>query len=143
AGTRGCGAPGTRCRPFDAAREGFVPGQGAACLVLESARSAAWRGVPPLARIVGYAQRLDGNALADPRVAGEAAAMRDALRRARVAPAEVGYVNAHGTGSRLGDEVEVAALRAALGADFARPWVNSTKGWIGHCLCSAGVVEAV
>jgi malonyl-ACP decarboxylase len=141
AGTRGAAAAHERCRPFDADREGFVAGQGAACLVLESADSARDRGVPGWGRVVGAALRLDGNALADPSVAGEALAMAAAIRHAGLEPAQIGYVNAHGTGSTLGDEVELAALHQVFGT--LRPWVNSTKGLVGHCLCAAGVVEAV
>ena len=133
--------PGRRCRPFDQDHEGFVPGQGAACLVLESPDSAARRGVGVAAWLAGHAVRLDGNSLADPSAAGESWVMAEAVRRAGLTPDRVGYVNAHGTGSPLGDETEVKALREVFGA--ARPWVNSTKGLVGHCLCAAGVVEAV
>jgi malonyl-ACP decarboxylase len=69
--------------------------------------------------------------------------MAEALRRAGLAPGQVDYVNTHGTASRLGDETEVAALRAVFGDGDGGPWVNSTKGLVGHCLCAAGVVEAV
>ena len=131
------------CRPFDEARAGFVPGQGAACLVLESARSARRRGARILAVLRGYALKLDGNSLADPREEGEARVMADAIRRAGLQPRHIDYVNAHGTASRLGDETEVRALRRAFGAAFAGPWINSTKGLTGHCLGAAGVVEAV
>ncbi|GIJ54804.1 beta-ketoacyl synthase N-terminal-like domain-containing protein [Virgisporangium aurantiacum] len=131
----------TTCRPFDVDREGFVPGQAAACLVLESPESAAERGVPALGHIAGYAQRLDATRLAEPSVAAEATVMAAALRHARLAPDRVGYVNTHGTGSRIGDETEARAIREVFGA--ATPWLNSTKGLVGHCLCAAGVVEAV
>jgi malonyl-ACP decarboxylase len=141
AGSGGRDEPGRRCRPFDRAREGFVPGQGTACLVLESADSAARRRAPAVARIAGHASRLDGNSLADPSAAGEAWAMAEAIRRAGLSPDRIGYVNAHGTGSPLGDDTEVRALREVFGRH--RPRVNSTKGLLGHCLCAAGVVEAV
>jgi len=143
AGTGGTDAPGERCRPFDADREGFVPGQGAACVVLESAGSAARRAAPVWARVAGYALRLDANSLADPSAAGETAAMAGAVRSAGLTPERVGYVNAHGTGSAAGDAVEVEALRAVFGGAVTGVWVNSTKGLIGHTLCAAGVVEAV
>jgi len=135
--------PASRCRPFDAGHCGFVPGEGAACLVLESARSAGGRGATPWATVAGYAQRLDGNSQADPDAAGEAAVMTEALRRAGIPAGQVDYVSTHGTGSRLGDETELAALRTVFGDDFGRPWLNATKGLTGHCLCAAGVVEAV
>lgn len=133
--------PAAACRPFDADRRGFVPGEAAAALVLESAESAARRGADVRATVVGCALGLDGNRLANPDAAGEARVMSRALRAAGLNPEDVDYVNAHGTASRLGDETEVAALHAVFGA--ARPWVNSTKGLTGHCLGSAGVVEAV
>jgi malonyl-ACP decarboxylase len=143
AGARGGAFPLARCRPFDGDREGFVPGQGAACLVLESGHSAARRSAPVWARLAGHALCLDANSLADPRVAGEAWVMAQAIRRAGLTPDRIDYVNAHGTGSTLGDQVEVAALREVFGAEVGRPWINSTKGLVGHCLCAAGVVEAV
>ncbi len=143
AGTRPGDAPARRCRPFDAEREGFVPGQGAACLVLESAASAARRRVPAWGRVAGYALGLDGNSLADPSAAGESRVMAQAIARAGLVPEQIGYVNAHGTGSVLGDETEVSALRTVFGPGIGRPWLNSTKGLVGHCLCAAGVVEAV
>jgi len=135
--------PASRGRPFDADHCGFVPGEGAACLVLESARSARDRGADPWATVAGHALRLDGNSQADPDAGGEAAVMAEALRRAGVPAGQVDYVNTHGTGSRLGDETELAALHKVFGDDFGRPWLNATKGLTGHCLCAAGVVEAV
>ncbi|WP_406207915.1 polyketide beta-ketoacyl:ACP synthase [Kitasatospora sp. NBC_01560] len=142
AGGRGT-APQESSRPFDADHEGFVPGQGAACLVLESAASAARRGAEVWARLAGYALRLDGNGLADPSLTGEAEVISRAIRQAGLTPDRIDYVNAHGTGSPLGDETELAALREVFGEGAGRPWVNSTKGLVGHCLCAAGVVEAV
>lgn len=135
--------PETMCRPFDAGRRGFVYGQGAACLVLESARCARRRGAAPLAELRGYALALSGNSLADPAVAGEVRAMEQAIARAGIAPGDLGYVSAHATGSPLGDDVEIRALRQVLGRCFGRPWINATKGLTGHCLCAAGVIEAV
>lgn len=143
AGARGFGDPRERCRPFDTDREGFVPGQGAACLVLESARSAARRRAQAVARVVGHALRLDGTGLADPSVHGESWVMRRAIERAGLGPDRIGYVNAHGTGSARGDDIEIAALRKVFPPGAEGPWVNSTKGLIGHCLCAAGIVEAV
>ncbi|RKT17081.1 malonyl-ACP decarboxylase [Streptomyces sp. 1114.5] len=142
AGTRGR-PPQASSRPFDADREGFVPGQGAACLVLESAASARARAAEVWARLAGYALRLDGNGLADPSLDGEAEVMARAIRHAGLTPDRIDYVNAHGTGSALGDEVELTALRTVFGSGPGQPWVNSTKGLVGHCLCAAGVVEAV
>ncbi len=128
-------------RPFDRGRSGLVPGEAVACVVLESAEGAARRGVVPLAEIAGAAQALDGARHADPSVSGEVRAMRGALTRAGVAPSDVDYVNAHATATAAGDDAEAAALHEVFGT--ARPWVNATKALTGHCLASAGVVEAV
>ncbi|MFB7664923.1 beta-ketoacyl synthase N-terminal-like domain-containing protein [Kitasatospora sp. NPDC056138] len=139
------GPPGTPPpgAPFDADHRGFSPGQAAAVVVLESAASARARGRAASAVLRGYGSALDGNQLADPSAAGEARAMRTALRRAGLAPREIGYVNTHGTASPLGDRTELAALRLALGDEAGTPWINSTKAVTGHCLASAGVVETV
>ncbi|MFE0417506.1 beta-ketoacyl synthase N-terminal-like domain-containing protein [Streptomyces tendae] len=131
------------CRPFDVDRRGFVPGEGAACLVLESAASARARGAGALARLAGYAQRLDANSLSDPSAEGEARTMNAALRVAGLAAGDLDYVNAHATGTPAGDAAELAALRQVLGDESGRPWLNATKALVGHCLSAAGVLEAV
>jgi malonyl-ACP decarboxylase len=128
--------------PFDRSHRGFVPGQGCACLVVESSASAAKRGVKPIAEVVSYAMKLDGNRLADPSESGEAEVMARAILRAGLEPRHIAYVNTHGSGSAAGDETELAALRRALGSAFGRPWVNATKSLTGHCLAAAGVLEA-
>lgn len=128
--------------PFDRDRRGFVPGQGSACLVLESAGSARRRGVTPLAELAGNHVALSGNRLADPAQASEAEVMSVALRRAGLAPEQVDYVNAHGSGSPLGDAVEAAALDQVFAGVPEPPWANSTKSLVGHCLTAAGAVEA-
>lgn len=132
--------PATACRPFDRGRRGFVPGEGSAALVLERVESARQRGAKVLAEGRGAAVVLDGHGLADPNEEGETAAMSEAMERAGIAPGDIAYVNAHGTGTPLGDDIEARALLRVFGA---RPRVNSTKGLIGHCLWSAGVIEAV
>lgn len=129
--------------PFDESHAGFIAGEGTACVVLESSASARARDVPVLAVLAGYEQRLDANSLANPSEDSEVAAMTNAIRRAGVAPDCVGYVNAHGTGSPVGDLTEVLALRRVFGSDGGSPWVNSTKSLVGHCLAAAGVIEAV
>nr|BFE59928.1 polyketide biosynthesis malonyl-ACP decarboxylase PksF [Dactylosporangium thailandense] len=131
------------CRPFDAGHRGFVPGQGCAALVLEHRDSARARGATVRASIVGTAVCLDANSGPDPDEHGEARAMTAALAAAGRTPGEVGYVNAHGTGSPLGDRTEAAALCRVFGTGPDRPWVNATKALTGHCLYAAGVVEAV
>ena len=111
-------------------------------MVVESVESARRRGATVLADR-GYDLKLDGNSLADPREEGEAKVMRNAIRQAGIEPKDISYVNAHATATPAGDEAELHALRRVLGTSFSVPWVNSTKGLTGHCLCAAGVVEAV
>ncbi|MFB6479544.1 beta-ketoacyl synthase N-terminal-like domain-containing protein [Streptomyces virginiae] len=136
------GTPERMCRPFDRARQGFVRGEAAAAVVLESAAAARSRGTEVLAEIAGHGQRLDARRGTEPDARGQAAAMRAALRSAGLTAQDVDYVNAHGTGSVLGDEVEAASLREVFGE---RPSlrINSTKPLTGHCLSAAGLVEAV
>jgi len=135
-------APRSAGPPFDGTRRGFVLGQACASLVLESGASAARRGARALAALAAYAVQLDANRLADPSEEGEAAVMARAIARAGLEPHQIAYVNAHGSGSTLGDATELAALRRVLGRSFAAPWVNSTKSLTGHCLGAAGVLEA-
>jgi malonyl-ACP decarboxylase len=134
---------GEVCRPFDRDRGGFVYGQGSGCLVLESRSSAEERGVEPLAALVGCALNLDGNRSTDPNPTGQATAMRQALRNARLSVADLDYINTHGTGSVLGDESELQAIKAVLDSQVARTWLNSTKSLVGHCLTAAGAIEAI
>jgi malonyl-ACP decarboxylase len=128
--------------PFDSTRRGFVLGQACACVVLESHTSAAHRGAQPLAELAGYAVQLDGNRLADPSEAGEAAVMTRAIAKAGLKPHHITYVNTHGSGSTLGDVVELTALRRVFGEGVVGPWLNATKALTGHCIGAAGVVEA-
>ena len=130
----------TACRPFDRNRDGFVIGEGAAVLVLESAQRAQQRGVRAQARLLGAGTSADAYAATAPHPEGVGAerAMRRALRDAGIAPADVGYVNAHGTGTPLGDVAESKAVRRLLG-DVP---TSSVKGAIGHTIAAAGVLEA-
>ncbi len=132
--------PERACRPFDAEREGFLPGEGSACLLLEREELASAREAPCHGYVLAATTGLDANRMTDPSVAGEVAVMQAALAEAGVAPTEVGYVNAHGTASRLGDEVEAEAISRVFGS---HPWIASSKGILGHCLFAAGVIEAV
>jgi malonyl-ACP decarboxylase len=136
-------SPELACRPFDQEHEGFIYGQGSGCLILETAGSAKGRGVPGKAELLGGALRLDGNRLADPNEAGEIRVMQQCMARANLRPEQVDYINAHGSASPLGDETEVRAIKAVLGEQTPRVWINSTKGLTGHCLFSAGVIEAI
>lgn len=143
AGKRFRDQPEKACRPFDAQHEGFVFGQAAGCMVLESLDSAERRRAEPLAEIAGAAFLLDANHLPDPSAEGEAMVMSGALRQAGIDPEQVDYLNAHGTASPLGDATEIKAIKQVFGEGVDRLWINSTKGFTGHCLYSAGVVEAI
>jgi malonyl-ACP decarboxylase len=135
--------PQRACRPFDARHEGFVFGQAAAAVVLESPASAAARGVRPSAHLLGGAIRMHATASTEPDAQGEAQAMRAALDDAGEDASRVDYVNTHGTSAPLGDRAEVEALSLVLGERLGDVWLNATKGFTGHCLHSAGVVELV
>jgi 3-oxoacyl-[acyl-carrier-protein] synthase II len=132
-------------RPFDARRDGFVMGEGAGVLVLEKAEAAHARGARVLGEVLGYAATSDAHHLTAPEPEGRGAA--DAIRRAiadaRLQPADVDYVNAHGTSTPLNDRAETAALKTALGEHAMRVPVSSTKSAIGHLLGAGGAVEAI
>ncbi|MDQ2778965.1 MAG: beta-ketoacyl-[acyl-carrier-protein] synthase family protein [Pseudomonadota bacterium] len=131
------------CRPFSADRSGLVLGEGAAVLVLEAWDVALQRGVRPLAELIGFGMGADAADITKPDAAGAARAMRAALADAELDPAAVDYVNAHGTGTRLNDACESAALRDIYGERLAALPVSSSKGQIGHTLNAAGALEAV
>jgi 3-oxoacyl-(acyl-carrier-protein) synthase len=130
------------CRPFDASRNGFMLGEGAGMLVLESYEHAVNRGAPILAEILGAGSSMDAwNPTAPhPEGAGAEMAMRRALKDANLSPSDVDYVNAHGTGTPLGDVAESSAIYRMYGDQVA---VSSIKGAVGHCIAAAGAVEAV
>jgi 3-oxoacyl-[acyl-carrier-protein] synthase II len=132
-------------RPFDARRDGFVMGEGAGILVLEDEDRARERGARILGRIRGYGATSDAFHLTAPdnEGRGAAAAIVAALRDAGIEPADVDYVNAHGTSTPLNDRAETAAIKAALGERAMTVPVSSTKSSIGHLLGAAGAVEAV
>ena len=139
-------APGeaaTACRPFAADRSGFVLGEGAAFMVLESAERAARRGAGAYAVLAGWGVSCDAAHLSKPDAAGQARALRSALRTAGLTPAEVGYCNAHGTATKTGDVVESEALNAVWGDAIDQLRVSSTKALHGHLLGAAGALEAV
>jgi 3-oxoacyl-[acyl-carrier-protein] synthase II len=130
-------------RPFDARRDGFVMGEGAAVLVLEREEHARARGAQILARVVGYGASNDAFHITQPEENGRGAieAMEAALRDADLSPSDVGYVNAHGTSTPLNDRIETQAIRRVLGDDG--PPVSSCKGAVGHTLGAAGAIEAL
>ncbi|MBX7078781.1 MAG: beta-ketoacyl-ACP synthase [Nannocystaceae bacterium] len=127
-------------RPFDRDRDGMVVAEGAGTLVLESLERARARGATPLAEIVGYGSTCDGAHLTSPSPEGMAAAMRAALRDAGLDAGALDYVNAHATGTDVGDVAESHAMLAALGE---RVPVSSTKGHTGHTLGGCGAIETI
>ncbi len=139
------GPPGAACKPFDERRDGFVLGEGAGALVLESLDHATLRGARIYARLCGYGQSLGGYHPVHARPDGEdaAAAMRAALRDAGMTPDQIGYVNAHGTGTRENDVAEARAMRLVFGDNLQRTPVSSIKPVTGHTLGAAGALEAL
>jgi len=130
-------------RPFDARRDGFVMGEGAGVLILEREDHAAARGATVYGRIVGYGASNDAFDMVQPDEFGAGAliAMRAALDDAGLAPAEIGFISAHGTGTPINDRVESLAIRTLFGPDA--PPISSTKSAIGHLLGAAGSTEAL
>jgi 3-oxoacyl-[acyl-carrier-protein] synthase II len=136
--------PARASRPFDAARDGFVMGEGAAVLVLEERSRALARGAKIYAELVGYAYTNDAYHMTAPRPDGRQAAraMREALADGDVAPAEVGYVNAHGSSTPLNDSTETSAIKQVFGDHAYQLMVSGTKGYYGHALGASGAIEA-
>jgi 3-oxoacyl-[acyl-carrier-protein] synthase II len=137
------GDPARACKPFSLDRDGFVPGEGAGMLVLESEASAIRRGARIYGVVAGYGAAADAHDIAEPVADGAAAAMRTALADAGLNATDVDYVHAHGTGTQQNDRVETMAIHRALGAHARRVPVVSTKGATGHLTGAAGAVEAI
>src|SRR5581483_1750794 len=136
--------PAHASRPFDAARDGFVMGEGAAVLVLEERTRALARGAKIYAEIAGYGFTNDAYHMTAPRPDGRQAAraMRLALADAAAAPHDVGYINAHGSSTPLNDATETAAIKQVFGPHAYRLTVSGTKGYYGHALGASGAIEA-
>jgi nodulation protein E len=135
-------APDT-CRPFSKDRRGMILGEGGAMMILEPLEAAQARGARIYAEICGMGMTSDAHHLTQPTVDGPARAMKGALREAGMKPEEVGYINAHGTGTAGNDPVETKAIREVFGAHADKLAVSSTKSMHGHALGAAGALEAI
>jgi len=137
--------PATACRPFDAKRDGFVVSEGAGAVVLESLEHAETRGARIYAEMIGYGSSNDAFDMVAPEENGRGAvlAIETALRKAKIDPLSIGYVNAHGTGTPLNDRVETLALKRVFAKHAYRLAVSSTKSMTGHMMGAAGAFEAV
>jgi len=135
--------PARSCKPFSANRTGIVLGEGAAALMLESEESARSRGARVVAEIVGYGNAADAKGISKPDAAGQVRAMRSALTDAHVDARDVGYLNAHGTATPIGDVIETAAIKEAFGCASATLPVSSTKALHGHLMGATGALEFV
>lgn len=137
--------PQQACRPFDLHRDGFVIGEGGGAVLIETEYHARARNADIKAAFIGYANTNDGHHITapPPHGAGAIACMRAALRRAGLSPADVGYINAHGTSTPMGDRVETEAIKNVFGAAETAPPVSSTKGATGHLMAAGGITEVI
>jgi len=135
--------PAHSCKPFSADRTGLVLGEGAAALVLESDERAVRRGARVYAELAGYGNASDASNISRPDAGGQIRAMRRALADAKLNPADVGYVNAHGTATQVGDVVETNAIKEVFGGNARDLCISSTKALHGHLLGGAGALEMI
>lgn len=133
----------TICRPFSKDRNGMILGEGAAMLTLELLDHALARGAKPIAEVVGFGMSADAHHITQPSAEGAARAVKLALRDAGISPEQVGYVNAHGTGTTVNDATETRAIRLAFGAHADKLAISSTKAMHGHTLGAAGAIESI
>ncbi|WP_342310544.1 beta-ketoacyl-[acyl-carrier-protein] synthase family protein [Burkholderia pyrrocinia] len=133
--------PTTGCRPFSASRSGFALAEGAGMLVLEDREHAIGRGVAPIAEVVGYGVSNDATHLTRPDPAGQTLAVERAIKDAGIDACAIGYVNAHGSGTRIGDLIETRVLKSVFGKHQDRVAVSGTKSAHGHLIGAAGAVE--
>jgi nodulation protein E len=129
------------CRPFSLTRDGMVQGEGAGVYVFEDMDHARARGAPILAEVAGFAMSSDAADIVMPSAQGAERAITGALRDAGLNPEDVGYINAHGTGTAANDKTECAAVAHAFGAHADRLMISSTKAMHGHCIGGTGAVE--
>lgn len=137
--------PETACRPFDAGRDGFVIGEGGGALVIETEAHALARGAHIYAELAGWANTSDAHHVTAPCPdgAGAARCMKLALQKAGMQPSDIGYINAHGTSTPLGDKAETLAVKSVFGGRESAPPVSSTKSATGHLMGAGGLTETI
>jgi len=133
----------TRCRPFSADRDGMTLGEGGAIFAIETLASAQARNAPIFAEIVGFGMSADASHITNPSIEGAATAMRKALVDAHASPSEVGYINAHGTGTQANDATESAAIHQVFSTHTPNIAISSTKSLHGHAIGASGALEAL